>query len=430
MADVAASDTQGSNPASDAEAPNRAHEPNQRADTSPTDASAPDTQESDPEGLTPGSSARNEFPIFEHTVYANSCSQGALANRVRAAAEEWLSGWDANGAEWKFWVERNEAARAAFAGLVHASPDDVAVTTSVSQGVSALVSALDLRGERNRIVISEYEFPTVGQIAHAQELRGAEVVHVRPEVDGRIPLERFAEAIDERTALVCSTFVSFRSGHRHDVSAIAELAHEHGALHLADSYQAIGAIELDVRTLGPDVVTGGTVKYLLGSAGLGFMWLRDTLRRELLPTQTGWFADEDIFAMSIADYSPHATARRFDSGTPPVPSLYPGVAGMELIAEVGVPAIEAHIRRLVDRLLSGLDELGATVVTPRGAKEYGPMVCILATDPNSLVDALAAEGIVVSTRDSNLRVSLHLYNVEADVDRILGGLAAHRALLA
>jgi selenocysteine lyase/cysteine desulfurase len=380
--------------------------------------------------LTPGVSVRAEFPIFEHTTYANSCSQGALANRVRAAAEEWLAGWDSNGAEWEFWVARNEAARAAFAGLLHAEPDDVAVTTSVSQGVSGLVSALDLSGERNRIVISEYEFPTVGQIAHAQELRGAQVVHVRPELDGRIPLERFADAIDERTALVCCTAVSFRSGHRHDVSAIAELAHAHGALVLADSYQAIGALEVDVRTLGADVVTGGTVKYLLGSAGLGFMWLRESLHRELLPTQTGWFADEDIFEMSIADYSPHASARRFDSGTPPVPSLYPGVAGMELIADVGVPAIEAHVGGLVDRLFAGLDEIGATVATPRGEGEHGPLVCVVSTDPNALVDALAAEHIVTSTRDSSVRISLHLYNVEDDVDRIVDALLANAPLLA
>ena len=394
-------------------------------DRAETDTSADLTPD-----LTAGLSVRDEFAIFEHTTYANSCSQGALANRVRAAAEEWLAGWDENGAEWEFWVERNEAARAAFAGLLHAEPDDVAVTTSVSQGVSALVSALDLSGERNRIVISEYEFPTVGQIAHAQELRGAEVVHVRPEPDGRIPLERFADAVDERTALVCCTAVSFRSGHRHDVSAIADVAHAQGALVLADSYQAIGAVEVDVRTLGADVVTGGTVKYLLGSAGLGFMWLRPELRTELLPTQTGWFADEDIFAMSIADYSPHATARRFDSGTPPVPSLYPGVAGMELVAEVGVPAIEEHVGALVALLLAGLDELGATVATPRAPAEHGPLICVVSTDPNALVDALAAERIVTSTRDSNLRISLHLYNVEEDVERILAALAANRTLLA
>jgi selenocysteine lyase/cysteine desulfurase len=377
-----------------------------------------------------GHAIRDEFPIFEHTTYANSCSQGALSNRVRAAAEEWLEGWDANGAEWEFWVERNEAARSAFAGLVHSDPDDVAVTTSVSQGVSALVSALDLAGERNRIVISEYEFPTVGQIAHAQELRGAEVVHVRPEADGRIPLERFAEAIDERTALVCCTAVSFRSGHRNDVAAIAQLGHEHGAIVLADSYQALGALELDVRTLGADVVTGGTVKYLLGSAGLGFMWLRGELRASLVPTQTGWFADEDIFAMSIADYSPHASARRFDSGTPPVPSLYPGVAGMEVVAAAGVPEIEAHIRGLVDRLLAGLDELGATVATARGERDYGPLICVVSTDPVALVEALAADRIVTSTRDANLRISLHLYNVDEDVDRILAGLRTYAHLLA
>ena len=394
------------------------------------DVAALNEQGPDPTGLTPGMTARAEFPIFEHTIYANSCSQGALASRVRAAAEAWLAGWDENGAEWEYWVERNEAARAAFAGLLHAESDDVAVTTSVSQGVSALVSALDLSGERNRIVISDYEFPTVGQIAHAQELRGAEIVHVRPEADGRISLDRFAEAIDERTALVCCTAVSFRSGHRHDVSAIATLAHAQGALLLADSYQAIGALELDVRTLGADVVTGGTVKYLLGSAGLAFMWLREPLPSELVPTQTGWFADEDIFAMSIADYSPHATARRFDSGTPPVPSLYPGVAGMELVADVGIAAIEAYVRTLVDRLLAGLDEFSATVATSRGPLEYGPLICVVSTDPNALVDALATERIVTSTRDSNLRISLHLYNVEDDVDRILEALAANRSLLA
>jgi len=381
-------------------------------------------------GLTPGQSARGDFPIFEHTVYANSCSQGALSLRVRAAAEEWLAGWDENGAEWEFWVERNEAARSGFAGLIHAPTDEVAVTTSVSQGVSALVSALRFDGERNRIVISDFEFPTVGQIAHAQALRGAEIVRVMPEADGTIPPERFAEAVDERTALVCCTAVSFRTGHRHDVAAIAGIAHANGALVLADSYQAVGALEIDVRALGADIVTGGTVKYLLGSAGLAFMWVRGALLATLVPTQTGWFADEDIFAMSIADYSPHATARRFDSGTPPVPSLYPGTAGMELIAEVGVPAIEAHIRGLVERLLAGLDDLGATVATPRGERAYGPLICVVSTDPNALVAALAEQRIVTSTRDSNLRVSLHLYNIEEDVDRILEALAANRALLA
>ena len=378
-----------------------------------------------------GAAIRGEFPIFEHTTYLNSCSQGALSRRVRRAYEEYLDGWDERGAEWGHWVERAEAARAAFARLLRAEPSEVAVTTSVSQSVSGIVSALPLeRGERTKIVISEYEFPTVGQIAHAQELRGAEVVHVGPDPDGSIPPERFAEAVDERTALVCCTTVSYRTGHRNDVAEIARIAHEAGAMCLADSYQAIGAIEFDARALGVDFATGGTVKYLLASAGLGFLYVRRELLGKLLPTQTGWFADEDIFQMDISDYSPAADARRFDAGTPPVPNIYGGLAGVSIIEEAGTAAIEEHVAGLAQRLIEGLDELGATVVTPRDPARRGPLVCVRSTDVDALVGALAAERIVCSARDSNLRIALHLYNVEDDVDRVLEALRRNRPLLA
>ena len=377
-----------------------------------------------------GDDVRSRFPIFEHTTYLNSCSQGALSTDVRAAYEAYLEGWDAHGAEWEHWVERAEAARTGFARLVGAAPDDVAVMTSVSQAVSALVSALPLDGERRKIVITEFEFPTVGQIAHAQELRGAEVVHVRPDSEGRIPLERFAAAIDERTALVCCTRISYRTGYRLDVAEVARLAHEGGALCLADSYQAAGAIPLDVSELDVDLLTAGTVKYLLASAGLAFMYVRRELHERLLPTQTGWFADEDIFQMDISDYSPARSARRFDAGTPPVPNIYAGIAGMGIVEEAGVEAIEAHVSELSAGLVAGLGELGATVATPTGAGEYGPLVCVRSTDPEALVAALGEDRIVTSSRDANLRISLHLYNVAADIERLLERLAAHRHLLA
>jgi kynureninase len=377
-----------------------------------------------------GEAIRGRFPIFEHTTYANSCSQGALSVDVRRAYEEYLAGWDAHGAEWEHWVERAEAARAAFAGLVGAQPAEVAVTTSVSQAVSALVSALPLERGRGKIVISDLEFPTVGQIAHAQELRGAEVVHVLPADDGTIPLERFADAIDERTALVCCTAISYRTGYRLDVAEVARLAHERGALCLADSYQAAGAVPLDAGALGVDFLTAGTVKYLLASAGLAFMYVRSGLNDSLLPTQTGWFADEDVFQMDISDYSPAGDARRFDSGTPPVPNIYAGLAGIGIVQAVGVEAIEAHVRGLVDELLAGLDELGATVVTPRGSGDRGPLVCVASTNAEGLVSALRERAIVTSAREPSLRISLHLYNTSEDVERIVDALAANRELLA
>jgi selenocysteine lyase/cysteine desulfurase len=366
-----------------------------------------------------GEAIRGRFPVFRDKVYVNSCSQGALSDAVRAAYEEYLDGWDENGAEWEHWVERSEAARVAFADLLGAAPDDVAIQTSVSAAVSGLISALQFRGERNRIVISENEFPTIGQIAHAQELRGAEVVHVDP-----VP-EAYAAAIDERTALVCSTFVSYRTGALHDVDSIYEIAQEHGALMLVDGYQGIGAVPLDAGKAG-DVVVGGTVKYLLASAGLSFMALRPGLVDELVPVQTGWFADENVFDMQIERYRPHRSARRFDAGTPPVPNIYAGVAGVGLVSDTGVPAIQAHVRGLVERLLAGLDDLGATVAAPPG----GPLVCIRSTDAPALVTELAGDDIVASERDSNLRVSLHLYNTEEDVDAVLAALARHRRLVA
>src|SRR3954452_19684594 len=222
---------------------------------------------------------RSRFPIFERLTYINSCSQGALSDAVRGAYEDYLHGWDERGAPWDYWVERTEAARASFAGLVNAQPDDVAVTTSLSQGVSALASAIDF-GERPKVVISDYEFPTIGQIWHAQQERGAEVSVVAPEAG--------EEAIDERTAIVSITAVSYRNGARLPVEEIARVAHERGALCLLDAYQAAGSYPLDVRELGVDALAAGVLKYLLGSAGVGFLWTRPGLAERLAPAPNRW----------------------------------------------------------------------------------------------------------------------------------------------
>ncbi len=371
---------------------------------------------------------RHRFPVFESLVYVNSCSQGALSDSVRAAYEDYLDGWDERGAPWDYWVERGEAARAVFARLVGGEPDEVAVTTSVSAGLSAFASAVDF-GERPRVVISDFEFPTAGQIWHAQELRGAEVVHVHPD-GAEIPVERFEEAIDERTAVVSITAVCYRNGSRLPVEEIVRIAHDRGALVVLDAYQAAGSVPLDVRALGVDVLAAGVLKYLLGSAGLAFMWCRPELSESLLPTQTGWFADRDIFEMDISDYSPSPTARRFQSGTPPVPAIYAGIAGMELMEEIGIAETREHVTALTERLIAGVDELGGVVVTPRDPERRGALVCIRSTDAPALVAALGGDGIVTSERDGNLRVSPHAYNVEADIDAVLAGLAGRRELLA
>lgn len=364
---------------------------------------------------------RHRFLIFERLTYINSCSQGALSDSVRAAYDDYLTGWDERGAPWDYWVERTETARSTFARLVGGEPDDVAVTTSLSAGVSALASAIDLR-DRPKIVISDFEFPTIGQIWHAQELRGAEVVHV-PADGSMIPVERFEQAIDERTAVVSIAAVCYRNGSRLDVEEITRIAHERGALVVLDAYQAIGTYPFDVASLGVDVLAAGVLKYLLGSAGLGFMWTRPGLASGLLPTQTGWFADENIFEMDIDDYSPSPTARRFQSGTPPIPNIYAGVAAMELMMEIGIAETREHVNQLNERLIAGIDELGGIVMTPRDAEHRGALVCIRSTDAPALVAKLGEQGIVTSERDGNLRISAHAYNTPDDIDHVLRALA-------
>jgi selenocysteine lyase/cysteine desulfurase len=372
---------------------------------------------------------RHRFPIFDRLVYINSCSQGALSDAVREAYGRYLADWDEHGAPWEYWVDQLEAARRSVAGLLNALEDEVAVTTSVSAGVSAIASGLSFENGRDKVVVSDFEFPTIGQIWHAQERRGASIVHVPAEPDATIPLERFEAAIDEQTALVAITHVCFRNGSRLDVAGVIELAHERGALVLVDAYQSVGSIPVDVKALDCDFLAGGVLKYLLGSAGLAFLYCRRDLVEQIEPTATGWFADRNIFEMDIHDYSPAPTARRFEAGTPPIPAIYAGIAGIELMQEVGIEETEAHVRELNALLFAGLDELGAQVVTPRAPEQRGALVCIPSNDVDRLVAELAAGGVVTSSRDDNLRISAHCYNTAEDVSTVLDLLGRNRSLL-
>lgn len=371
---------------------------------------------------------RDHFPIFKSKIYLNSCSQGALSDEVRASYGDYMRDWDEKGSPWEYWVERMEAARHAFAGLVNAETSEVAVTTSVSAGVSALASAFDFSGERNKIVVSDFEFPTVAQIWHAQEARGAKVVHV-PAAGNTIPLSRFADAIDEQTALVSITHVCFRNGSKLDIQGIIELAHSKGALVLVDSYQALGTTPIDVKKLKVDFLVGGVLKYLLASAGLAYLYVRKDLLDGLNPTAVGWFSQANIFAMDIYGNNPSPTARRFESGTPPVPNIYAAVAGIKLVQSVGVENIERHISELTSAIKEGVMQRGFNLVSPVDPAKHGSLITVRSHKVDLLVKWLANDGIITSSRDDNLRISPHLYNDLHDIDCLIDGLTKYRDLL-
>jgi len=373
-------------------------------------------------------SIRDRFPIFKQKVYLNSCSQGALSVDVKKAYKQYMKDWQAKGSPWELWVERGEAARQAFAGLINAGPDEVAVSTSVSAAVSALASALDFSGERNKIVVDDFAFPTVGQIWHAQEKRGAKVVHV-PAAGNSIPLERFADAIDEETLLVSLTHVCYRNGVRLDVPAVVEMAHAKGALVLLDSYQALGTFPIDVKKLNVDFLAGGVLKYLLASAGLAFLYVRQPLINKLYPTALGWFAQENIFAMDIYANTPSPTARRFESGTPPIPNIYAGLAGMKMIRSVRPDKIEAHLRDITGAIKAGAMKRGFNLVSPVDPDKHGALITLRSHKVDMLVKRLEDDGIITSSRDDNLRISPHIYNTLSDVDMLIDCLTKHKELL-
>lgn len=370
---------------------------------------------------------RRRFPVLERKTYLNSGSYCALADSVRDAINAYMDDRLQVGANWDVWVTKNEAVRRSMAAVLRADKDEIAVTASASAGLNALASALDFTGPRNKVVVSDFEFPTNAQIWHAQEPRGARIVHVPVTAQGDIPLESFARLIDAQTQLVAVTHVCFRNGARLDIPGIVRLARARGARVLLDCYQAVGALTVDVKQLDVDFAVGGMLKYLLGTAGIGFLYVRGSLIPTLTPTHSGWFAQEDIFAMDITANRPAANARRFEAGTPAVVNCYAAEAGLRIILEVGSDAIEERVRALTRRCMSGLESIGWASVTPAEDERRGPMVCVPARDIAHLFATLMEQDIVSSFRDNNIRATVHFYNSEDDIDRFVAALKASRA---
>ena len=365
---------------------------------------------------------RKEFPVLARKTYLNSGSYCALANDVKAAFDAYMEDRLLVGANWDMWITKNESVRALTATLLHATPDEIAVTASVSAGLNAIASAFDFTGTRNKVVVSDFEFPTNAQIWHAQEPRGAHVVHVPRAADGYIPLENFAKAIDDKTLIVAITHVCFRNGAKLDIPGIVRLARAHGALVLLDCYQAVGSLDIDVKSLDLDFAVGGMLKYLLGTAGIGFLYVRDSIIRSLLPTNSGWFAQANIGAMDITANRPAPSARRFEAGTPPVVNCYAAEAGLKFLLAVGTPAIEKRNQALTRRCMERLREIDWPSVTPEQDARRGATVAVPSRNSGALSAELMKRDIVTSHRDDNVRASFHFYNDMDDVESFIAAM--------
>jgi selenocysteine lyase/cysteine desulfurase len=368
---------------------------------------------------------RSHFPILGQKTYLYNCSQGALSDASEAGMRAYVDSWRTSLTPWDTWMECYEGLRRQFARFINAEPDEVAITTSVSAAINPIANALTFDG-RDSVVMSEFEFPTMGQIWLAQEPRGAKIRFLDG-VDNQVPTEAYAKAVDARTKIVPLTVVSFVNGSRSDVSAITRIAHDNGALLFLDGYQDCGTRPIDVKALGVDFFVTGTLKYLLGPPGVAFLYIRRGLIEQLNPTMTSWLAQRHAFAFETRVLDPAPDARRYEGGSPPMPSVYLVRPALDLLARVGLDNVAAQIEKLARAFLNGLRDLGVATKTP--ASSVGPLVVVRARDAQAVVAKLTARGVAVSARKDGIRFGFHVYNTLDDVDAALTVLEDNRDLL-
>lgn len=373
-------------------------------------------------------SYREEFSVLQRKAYLISASLGPVSGRSKRYLQEYVDAWEDMGAPEPVWFERIfpriRQVKAMFARLVGAAPGDLAITTNVSLALSTIASCLDFSGERNRVILTELDFPTEGHVWLAQERRGAEVVFL-PSPDGlTVPVETFAEAIDERTAAVSINRVLYRSSALIDAVEICRLAREAGAWSVVDDFHGAGIVPVDLHELGCDFYTTGVLKWLCGGPGLAFIYARSDLIPTLEPMVSGWWSQREPFGFRISELDFHPSARRLETGTHAAPIPFIAQGGLEIISEVRPERIQQRQRELTTHVMERADAAGLPVRTPRDPASRGGVVNVgVGEQAAKLVEALYERDVCVDSRVDGIRVSPHFFNTESDIDRLFDALA-------
>lgn len=372
-------------------------------------------------------SYRAEFPVVQEKTYLISASLGPVSGRSKTELAEYVAAWAEMGAPEPVWFDRIfpkiGTVKGMFARMVGADPEELAITTNVSMALSSIASCLDFSGERNRIVATDLDFPTDHHVWRAQERLGAEVVVLESPDGLTVPMEGFAEAIDERTALVCVNRVLYRSSALLDAEEICRLTREAGAWSVIDDFHGAGIVPIDVHEVGCDFYTTGVLKWLCGGPGLAFLYARRDLLPALEPTVTGWWGQREPFEFSL-DLDRHPTARRLETGTHPAPVAFMAHGGLEIILEATPERIRERQGDLTDHLIARADQAELPVRTPRDRAARGGVVNVeVGREAAKVAEALYERDVCVDSRGGGIRCSPHFFNTEDDVDRLFDTLA-------
>jgi kynureninase len=362
---------------------------------------------------------RDEFPILEKTSYLVSNSLGPMPRTVPERLAEYARDWGDLGVKaWTHgWWERPVHVGNEIAPLINAGADEVVMMPNVTIAQTAVLSAIDFPEDRDTIVMTELDFPSVlYAYAEMAERFGARVVMVKSDDGLTIDPDRLLAAIDERTRLVAVSHVLFRSAYLMDADVICRHAHAMGALVSLDSFHAVGIVPVDVKRSNVDFLTGGVLKWLCGGPGACFLYVSPNVRDELKPALTGWQAHARPFAFEeTMEFT--TGAFRWLNGTPVIPALYAAAEGPKILRRAGIAAIREKSVRLTTRLIELADARGYTVNTPRKPTERGGTVTVDVPHGYEVTQQLISRDILVDYRvGAGIRIAPHFFTREEELE--------------
>jgi len=368
---------------------------------------------------------RSEFPILGKTVYLISHSLGAMPHATYDRLREYAEIWATRGVRaWaEGWWDMPVTVGNDLARIIGASPNTVVMHQNVSICQSLILSCflpLPENSRRRKIVCEELNFPSVMYVyeAHARA-HGLRIETVKSDDGITVPLERILATIDEETFLVPVSHVLFKSAFLQNARAIIERAHEVGAIVVLDTYQSAGTVPLDVKELNVDFATGGSVKWLCGGPGAGYLYVRPDLIDRLEPKTTGWMAHEHPFSFETEmHYAPNVT--RFLHGSPAIPALFAAESGYKIINELGVPAIRAKNVRQTQRLIELAEEEGFRVTSPKNPAERGGTITVWDENAGAITRELIRREFIVDYRPgAGVRISPHFYTKDEELELVI-----------
>ena len=365
---------------------------------------------------------RGEFPILDKTVYLISHSLGAMPRETYDRLHEYADVWATRGVRaWaEGWWDMPVSVGDEVGRIIGADPGTVVMHQNVSVCESLIISCLEPTPQRNKIVYSELNFPSVMYVYEAHARDGRLRIETVKSDDGiTVPLERMLDAIDESTLLVPFSHVLFKSGFLQDAKAIIDRAHEVGAMVVLDTYQSAGTVPFSVKELNTDFATGGSVKWLCGGPGAGYLYVRPDLQQKLEPKTTGWMAHESPFAFDTSlRYAPNIT--RFLHGSPAIPALYAAQSGYKIINEIGVDRIRKKSVRQTDLLIALAEEAGFEVTSPKDSALRGGTVTVAHENAASMAKELVRREFIIDYRPgAGVRISPHFYTTDDELKLVI-----------